>query len=217
MVDTRRPLAPRPPVRLRPAPPLDPPCTDRDPAWGDAWGSVDQLALDLFDARRDVDRPAGRAADRPTRRSGRSFDRASGRAADVRPAPTGPGRSVGPPPAALVTATPEAARAAHRFVRTFLEIVNGYRPPGQLRPLCLPEAAARVAAELTRAARRAGPARRRTARPVLQLRRLRVCEPRAGAVEAAAVLAGAGGASWAVALRLEHRRGTWLCTVLTVL
>ncbi|MET8837735.1 Rv3235 family protein, partial [Micromonospora sp. NPDC004540] len=58
---------------------------------------------------------------------------------------------------------------------------------------------------------------RRTARPVLQLRRLRVCEPRAGAVEAAAVLAGAGGASWAIALRLEHRRGTWLCTVLDVL
>ncbi|MET8836354.1 Rv3235 family protein [Micromonospora sp. NPDC004540] len=159
MVDTRRPLAPRPPVRLRPAPPLDPPCTDRDPAWGDAWGSVDQLALDLFDPRRDPDRPAGRAADRPARRSGRAGDRSAGGAVDVRPVPTGPGRSAGPP-AALVTATPEAARAAHRFVRTFLEIVNGYRPPGQLRPLCLPEAAAGVAAELARGARRVGPARR---------------------------------------------------------
>ncbi|MEU4479353.1 Rv3235 family protein [Micromonospora sp. NPDC023966] len=211
MVDTRRPLAPRPPVRLRPAPPLDPPCTDQDPPWGDAWGSVDQLAFDLFEPPgRDPDRPAGRAADRPTRR-------ATGWAGDVRPAPTGPGRAAGPPPAALVTATPEAARAAHRFVRTFLEIANGYRPPGQLRPLCLPEAATRVTAELTRAARRVGPVRRRTARPVLQLRRLRVCEPRAGAVEAAAVLAGAGGVSWAIALRLEHRRGTWLCTVLDVL
>ncbi|MGY0004595.1 Rv3235 family protein [Micromonospora sp. I033] len=222
MVDTRRPLAPRPPVRLRPAPPLDPPCTDQDPTWGDAWGDVDQLAFDLFNARRDLDRPATRPADGPARRAGRVADRSAGRAGgrstgDVRPAPTGPGRSAGPPPAALVTATPEAARAAHRFVRTFLEIVNGYRPPGQLRPLCLPEAAARVSAELTRAARRVGPARRRTARPVLQLRRLRVCEPRAGAVEAAAVLAGAGGASWAIALRLEHRRGTWLCTVLDVL
>ncbi|WP_189192761.1 Rv3235 family protein [Micromonospora fulviviridis] len=237
MVDTRRPLAPRPPVRLRPAPPLDPPCTDRDPAWGnawddgwgDAWGNADQLALDLFDPRRDTDRPAGRAADSPTRRAGRvgeraagrpsgpAGDRSAGRAAEVRPVPAGPGHSAGPPPAALVTATPEAARAAHRFVRTFLEIVNGYRPPGQLRPLCLPEAAARVSAELTRAARRVGPVRRRTARPVLQLRRLRVSEPRAGAVEAAAVLAGAGGVSWAIALRLEHRRGTWLCTVLDVL
>ncbi|MFC0028765.1 Rv3235 family protein [Micromonospora chaiyaphumensis] len=223
MVDTRRPLAPRPPVRLRPAPPLDPPCTDQDPVWGDAradaWGNADQLALDLFDPRRrDSDRPAGRAPDRSTGLpAGRVRDSPAGRGADVRPLPAGPGHSAGPPPAALVTATPEAARAAHRFVRTFLEIVNGYRPPGQLRPLCLPEAAARVSAELTRAARRVGPARRRTARPVLQLRRLRVSEPRAGAVEAAAVLAGAGGASWAIALRLEHRRGTWLCTVLDVL
>ncbi|SCF35299.1 hypothetical protein GA0074695_5958 [Micromonospora viridifaciens] len=74
-----------------------------------------------------------------------------------------------------------------------------------------------MATELGRAARRVGPVHRRAVRPVLQLRRLRVCEPRAGAVEAAAVLAGSGGASWAVALRLEHRRGTWLCTVLDVL
>ncbi|MFU8849692.1 Rv3235 family protein [Micromonospora sp. SL1-18] len=196
MADTRRPLAPRPPVRLRPAPPIDPPCTDE----GSPWADVDQLALDLFDPRRrDPGRPAGRAP-------------------EVRPMPTGPGRRVtGPPAAALATATPEATRAAYRFVRTFLEIVNGYRPPGQLRPHCLADAAARVAAELTRAARRVGPVRRRSARPVLQLRRLRVCEPRAGAAEAAAVFAGAGGASWAIALRLEHRRGSWLCTALDVL
>lgn len=196
MVDSRRPLAPRPPVRLRPAPPIDPPCTDE----GSPWADVDQLALDLFDPRRrDPGRPAGRAP-------------------DVRPLPSGPGRrAAGPPAAALATATPEATRAAYRFVRTFLEIVNGYRPPGQLRPLCLPGAATRVAAELARAARRVGPARRRSARPVLQLRRLRVCEPRSGAAEAAAVLAGSGGASWAIAARLELRRGNWLCTTLDVL
>ncbi|MFE9203830.1 Rv3235 family protein [Micromonospora sp. NPDC007230] len=196
MVDTRRPLAPRPPVRLRPAPPIDPPCTDE----GLPWADVDQLTLDLFDPRR------------------RDPDRPDGRAPDVRPVPTGPGRRTGgAPAAALATATPEATRAAHRFVRTFLEIVNGYRPPGQLRPLCLPDATTRVATELTRAARRVGPIRRRATRPALQLRRLRVCEPRAGAAEAAAVLAGAGGASWAIALRVEHRRGTWLCTTLEVL
>ncbi|MEV0426569.1 Rv3235 family protein [Micromonospora sp. NPDC050495] len=195
MVDTRRPPAPRPPVRLRPAPPIDPPLVDDDVPWGD----VDQLTLDLFDSRR-------RDPGRPT-----------GRPAEVRPAPTGPGRHPAGPPAPLATATPEATRAAYRFVRTFLEIVNGYRPPGQLRPLCLPDAATRVAAELTRAARRVTPVRRRTGRPVLQLRRLRACEPRSGAVEAAAVLAGAHGTSWAIALRLEHRRGAWLCTVLDVL
>nr|WP_307856181.1 Rv3235 family protein [Micromonospora sp. C32] len=123
----------------------------------------------------------------------------------------------GTPTSALASATPEGARAAHRFVRTFLEIVNGFRPPGQLRPLCLPEAVGPVTAELTRAARRVTPVRRRTARPALLLRRLRVCEPRAGAVEATAVFVGAAGASWAVALRLERRRGTWLCLVLDVL
>ncbi|MFE9688673.1 Rv3235 family protein [Micromonospora sp. NPDC005806] len=196
MVDTRRPLAPRPPVRLRPAPPIDPPLVDD----GTPCTDVDQLTFDLFDPRR---RDQGRPAGRPV---------------EVRPVPTGPGRRpAGPPATALVTATPEATRAAYRFVRTFLEIVNGYRPPGQLRPLCLPDAATRVTAELTRASRRVGPVRRRATRPALQLRRLRVCEPRAGAVEAVAVLAGAGGASWAIALRLEHRRGTWLCTVLDVL
>lgn len=196
MVDTRRPPALRPPVRLRPAPPIDPPPVDETSPWVDA----DQLALDLFGPlRRDPGRPTGRPA-------------------EARPVPTGPGRhSTAPPATALATATPDATRAAHRFVRTFLEIVNGYRPPGQLRPLCLPEAATGVANELTRASRRLGPARRRATRPALQLRRLRTCEPRTGAVEAAAVLTGAGGASWAIALRLEHRRGSWLCTVLDVL
>ncbi|WP_446218514.1 Rv3235 family protein [Micromonospora sp. IBHARD004] len=198
MVDTRRPPAPRPPVRLRPAPPIDPPCADEGEPWFRP--SADQLTLDLFDPRR-------RDPGRPT-----------GRHADVRPTPAGPGRRAGAPPAAaLVTATPEATRAAHRFVRTFLEIVNGYRPPGQLRPLSDPAVATEVAAELARAVHRVGPVRRRATRPVLRLRRLRVCEPRAGAVEAAAVLAGAGGASWAIALRLEHRRGNWLCTTLQVL
>ncbi|MEU9515041.1 Rv3235 family protein [Micromonospora sp. NPDC048169] len=192
MVDTRRPRAPRPPVRLRPAPPLDPPCTDEEPLWSPAG----QLTLDLAGPRpRATARPPGRAPD---------------------PAAAWP-RWSGTPATALASATPEGARAAHLFVRTFLEIVNGFRPPGQLRPLCVPEAAGPVSVELTRAARRVTPVRRRTARPALLLRRLRVCEPRAGAVEATAVFAGAGGASWAVAIRLERRRGTWLCQVLDVL
>lgn len=275
MVDTRRPRAPRPPVRLRPAPPLDPPCTDEDTVWS----ALGQLALDLADTRRrDPARPAGRAPDPPAwPRWSSSLDRppalapsppsraapapASGTPGPAHTAPgpgnpapdpggptpgpagampgsggstpgptrstPGPGGSApgyggqtfdsGTPTSALASATPEGARAAHRFVRTFLEIVNGFRPPGQIRPLCLPEAAGPVAAELTRAARRVTPVRRRTARPALLLRRLRVCEPRAGAVEATAVFVGAVGTSWAVALRLERRRGTWLCLVLDVL
>ncbi|GHJ18243.1 MULTISPECIES: Rv3235 family protein [unclassified Micromonospora] len=203
MVDTRRPRAPRPPVRLRPAPPLDPPCTDEDAVWS----HVGQLALDLVDRRRrESDRPANRAPDRaPGWPRWSTAGIAAGR-------PTGE-----PPSSGIAAATPEATRAAHRFVRMFLEIVNGFRPPGQLRPLCLPEAAAQVSAELTRAARRVTPVRRRSARPALLLRRLRVCEPRAGAVEATAVFAGMGGTGWAIAVRLEHRRGNWLCLVLDVL
>ncbi|MFI5836050.1 Rv3235 family protein [Micromonospora sp. NPDC051300] len=279
MVDTRRPRSPRPPVRLRPAPPLDPPCTDDDPIW-----SHGQLALDLIEPRhRDPNRPPGRAADHPLGRprppaSGPSADRIAGfgpagggtairgttvdgttglsttgggggvggvptgggglasgstRGGDLGSGAAGGGGAIGgggfgsgasggqapdgPPTLVLATASPEAARAAHRFVRTFLEIVNGFRPPGQLRPLCVPETAAQVSAEFTRAARRVTPVRRRAARPALHLRRLRVCEPRAGAVEATAVFTGAGGTSWAIAVRLEHRRGTWLCLVLTVL
>ncbi|MFI2714388.1 Rv3235 family protein [Micromonospora sp. NPDC018662] len=245
MVDTRRPRAPRPPVRLRPAPPLDPPCTDEEAVWS----HVGQLALDLVDrGRRDPGRPAGRAPDRApgwprwsasgTARTapgevgalrdatsggaGPHCDATSGEGSALRDAGVsgdGDGRPAAGPPSALATATatPEAARAAHRFVRTFLEIVNGFRPPGQLRPLCLPEAAAQVSAELTRAARRVTPVRRRSARPALLLRRLRVCEPRAGAVEATAVFAGVGGTSWAIAVRLERRRGNWFCLVLDVL
>ncbi|WFE38563.1 Rv3235 family protein [Micromonospora sp. WMMD998] len=206
MVDTRRPRAPRPPVRLRPAPPLDPPCIDDDPAWSHAG----QLALDLVDPRRrEPDRPANRAPDRAP-----GWPRWSSAGPPAGCTPPGAADQAAPD---VPAATPEAARAAYRFIRTFLEIVNGFRPPGQLRPLCLPEAVSTVSAELTRAARRVTPVRRRTARPTLHLRRLRVCEPRAGAVEATAVFLGAGGTSWAVAVRLERHRGNWFCLVLDVL
>ncbi|TDC72902.1 hypothetical protein E1193_26720 [Micromonospora sp. KC606] len=197
MVDSRRPGPSRPPIRLRPAPPSDPPYADEAP---DLWPRpVGQLALDLFGA---AHQPAGR----PT-----------GRRHDPRPLPTRPGRLPGgPPPGALATATPEATRAAQRFVGTCLEILNGYRPPGQLRALVAPGRVIEVTEQLARATSRTGPVRRRATRPTLHLRRLRVCEPRPAAVEVAAVLAGAG-RSWAMAVRLEHRRGSWLCTVLQVL
>ncbi|GIH11989.1 Rv3235 family protein [Rugosimonospora africana] len=45
----------------------------------------------------------------------------------------------------------------------------------------------------------------------IRLRRTRVAEPRDGAVEAVAVLSRAG-RTWALALRLEYREDTWLCT-----
>ncbi|WP_216592660.1 Rv3235 family protein [Verrucosispora sioxanthis] len=117
------------------------------------------------------------------------------------------------PPEALTTATPGATRVAHRFVATCLEVFNGFRPPVQLRRQLDPARVAVLLPELARATARGAPTRRRSPR----LRRLRVCEPRPTAIEAAAVLTGAGGRSWAMALRLEQRCGNWFCTDLRVL
>ncbi|MFG1884907.1 Rv3235 family protein [Micromonospora sp. NPDC049102] len=190
----RRPRPSQPPVRLRPVPPIDPPYPDETYWPGPTHG---QLALDLFASTRpDPVRPAERrsAPRRPTARPGSQ-----------------PGAPL--PPATA----PEATRAAHRFVGTCLEVVNGYRSPAQVRPLLDPGRAVELLTELARATGRAGPVRRRAARPALRLLRLRVCAPREAAVEAAAVVSGLGGRSWAMALRLEHRRGRWLCTALHVL
>ncbi|MGC4805041.1 Rv3235 family protein [Micromonospora sp. DT233] len=207
MIDSRRPGPLRPPVRVRPAPPLDPPFTE-EPAEGWPRPVAAQLALDLFEAhRRAPARPGGRPHDPRPPLGGRPRD----------PRPT-PGRAAAPAPplTALVTATPEATRAVQRFVSTCLEVLNGYRPLGQIRPLSEPACSADVVDALTRAAANTGPVRRRSTRPTVRLRRLRLCEPRPAAVEAAAVLSGAAGRTWALAVRLEHRRGRWLCTVLQV-
>ncbi|MFI7025077.1 Rv3235 family protein [Micromonospora sp. NPDC049900] len=211
MTDLRRPGPPRPPVRLRPAPAIDPPFLDEDAAgWPVAVHG--QLALDLFagaapwPVRREPDRPPTR---RPVGEPG----------PQTHPAPSGPGseRARRLPPGALATATPAATRVAHRFVATCLEVFNGFRPPVQLRRHLDPTRTAHLLPELARAAARGAPTRRRSTRPGLRLRRLRVCEPRPAAIEVAAVFAGAAGRTWAMALRLEHRRGTWLCTDLRVL
>ncbi|MET8089049.1 Rv3235 family protein [Micromonospora sp. NPDC005220] len=192
-----RPGPSRPPVRLRPVPPFDPPYVDE--ADGSYWPAPTdgQLALDLFAATRlNPVRPERRAALRPV-----------------------PSRSTTSHPVASLppSTAPETTRAAHRFVGTCLEVVNGYRSPTQVRALLDPARASDLLTELARASGRAGTPRRRTGRPLVRLLRLRVCEPREAAVEAAAVLTGAGGRSWAMALRLEHRRGRWLCTALHVL
>ncbi|GIJ26986.1 hypothetical protein Vqi01_21480 [Micromonospora qiuiae] len=202
MIDPRRPGPDRPPVRLRPAPAFDPPFTDEASGGWPAPGN-DQLALDLFAAEQ---WSARREADRPATRRG-----------TARPLPARPAPAQQLPPDALVTATPAATRVAHRFVASCLEVFNGFRSPVQLRRQLDPTRSAQLLPELARATTRSAPARRRSSRPGLRLRQLRVCEPRPAAIEAAAVLSGAAGSSWAMALRLEHRRGNWLCTDLRVL
>jgi hypothetical protein len=197
----RRPGGPpRPAIRLRPAPALEPPFDDEmaSPTW--AGPGADQLALDLGTGP--VGPPA--AARRPP-----SPDSAAG---------------------AVAGASAESVGAVRRFVRLCLEIFNGYRPTGHVRPLTNPAYVAGVVeqiglAHLRVAAlnRRAGPVRaavrpargashRTTPRNApVGLRRLLVCEPRGGVAEAAVVLS-AGGMALALAIRLELQRGRWLCT-----
>ncbi|RZU52206.1 hypothetical protein EV385_4050 [Krasilnikovia cinnamomea] len=113
--------------------------------------------------------------------------------------------------------------AVHRFVSAFVEVLNGYRPAAHLRRLTLPAQAARVVAqavtgvhrvaELRRAgSRRATDRHGRGAAPAAVLR-LRLCEPRPGAVEATVLLV-TGGRTWALALRLELHDQSWLTTTL---
>jgi hypothetical protein len=194
----------RPAIRLRPVPPLDPPFDDEatPETWAAAYGAA-QLTLDWSATTRD---PTGR-------RSGS--------------APSGRVPASGPPAAAVAGASPEAKDAVRRFLGTCLEILNGYRPVGHLRPLSTAATTAVIAEQVTAAAgrvaelrRHAGPPRhvtRGTGAPpaLVSVRRLRVCEPRAGAAEAAVVL-GTAGRAWALALRLERRDGRWAATTVSL-
>jgi hypothetical protein len=202
----------RPAVRLRAAPPLDPPFDDESAASFWSRHPPGQLTLDL------PARPAGRvrrplpvgprggASTGPDRAGG-----ASGRDAAVRP--DGGTGSAPLPPGALAGASPEARQAAKRFLGTCLEILNGYRPAAQIRPLTSPVDATTIIEQLTaavaRLAARRSPRNRRSG--AVRLRLLRVCEPCAGVVEAAAVL-GTDDRTWAMVFRLERRQGSWVGT-----
>lgn len=202
-----RPTA-RPAVRLRAVPPLDPPFDDElpDALW--STGLDGQLALPLPGTPPPVS-TSGTAT--PTR-----LERAS-------PATAG---APALPPESLVTASAEARHAARRFLATCLEILNGYRPAAHVRPLSAGPEAGAITEQLVAATRRLSDQRSRrpgghprvaaAAGGLVRLRRLRVCEPRAGIAEAAAVLA-TERRCWAMAFRLERRRDTWLGTVARVL
>jgi hypothetical protein len=183
---------PRPAIRLRPAPRREPLFDDeRDP---DSWTSPDQLALDWAHLI----------------------------AGDARPAAV----TEAPPPAIRTVVSgvsPDAKLAVRRFVKLCVEVLNGYRPPAHLRRLAQPREAAAVVAEGLSGAQRVARVRRassdrrcpRRPAPVAVLR-LRLCEPRAGAVEAAVVLM-IGDRAWAMALRLELHEGSWMATTLRLI
>jgi Family of unknown function (DUF6459) len=184
------PGGPRPSITLRPVPPCEPPFDDElEPA---VWASAHQLALDWAPAR-------------------------------MRPPASPPSRR---PPAhrpVVAGASHEAKRAVHRFVRICVEVLNGHRPPAHLRPLALPTEAAAVLAQAQSGARRVADLRRQaTGRrpprrpPPVAVVRLRLCEPRPGAVEAAVALV-TGERTWAMALRLERHRESWSATALRLI
>ncbi|WP_422771503.1 Rv3235 family protein [Plantactinospora sp. WMMC1484] len=230
---TRPPV--RPTVRLRPAPPLDPPFDDEHAAaaWfdlaprsgaappaperfrssGAAEGPALSPAVRVSPAGTAPSSPAARRGGRGTARRGGPATAPTGAPAGTRagaPTTTPPSAPGQAPAGALAGATPEARQAAKRFLDTCLEIVNGYRPAGHVRALASPADAAGMVAQLSSAASRVS-GRRRPGQPVrtLRLRRLRVCEPRPGVVEAAAAV-GTPGRTWALAFRIERRRGSWV-------
>jgi hypothetical protein len=112
----------------------------------------------------------------------------------------------------------EARRAAHRFLTTCLEIFNGYRTVAHIRPLTNRGELHEVIQQLSAALERLTVLRRRAVgrRQPVRLRRVRVCEPRSGAAEAAAVL-DIGGHVWAAAFRVERRHGSWVATAFRLL
>ena len=187
------PGGPRPSISLRPAPQCEPPFDDElEPA---VWATAHQLALDWSAAT------LGPPAESP-------------------PAPWQPvHRPV------VAGASHEAKLAVNRFVRMCVEVLNGHRPPAHLRHLSLPAEAAGVVAQGLAGARRVAemrkakhPPGRRPARrpPPVAVIRLRLCEPRAGAVEAAVTLV-TGERTWAMALRLELHHQSWAATTLRLI
>ena len=217
------PQGPRPSISLRPAPPCEPPFDDElEPA---VWVSAHQLAFDWS--------PAALAA--------ASADSASSSTPGLAEGPSpAPGLAVGAPfgswssgglvavgarRAVVAGASHDARLAVHRFVRMCVEVLNGHRPPSQLRKLSVPANAAGVVAQALAGARRVADLRRagaqRGRRPAkrpspVAVIQLRLCEPRPGAVEAAVALV-MGERTWAMALRMELHHDAWSATILRLI
>jgi hypothetical protein len=232
----------RPPIRVRPAPRLDPPFDDEleGSPWADfdGWPGAQQLAFQFPPA--------------PIPGTGRP---------DPVPTRAEPPEGTASPPGP----SGDAKLAVRRFVRMCVEVLNGYRPAAHLRCLALPRDAAAVVAQAVagtsrvadirqsqsgrgaaRVGRRAagaqagrnaagGPTGRNAAgraesqivgnRPIMRrdrrpgpvgVIRLRTCEPRPGAVEAAVLLV-TGDRTWAMALRMELHEQTWSATTLRLI
>ncbi|HET7400004.1 MAG TPA: Rv3235 family protein [Intrasporangium sp.] len=98
-----------------------------------------------------------------------------------------------------------------KMAQAIVEVVSGQRPPPQLIRHTTPRVYSVLARRALVSARRQQAGTRRGA----VVRRIRLCEPADGVVEAAAVVV-AHGRVRALALRLEGLDGRWLVTQLTI-
>jgi hypothetical protein len=141
------------------------------------------------------------------------------------------------------TPPPSPARSATRvFLATCVEVIAGFRPMAQLRPLCLPDRFTDIADRLaahpaTSPASRSNALAYRASRTVARaasapprvprinqtgpvdkagIRRVQICDIGTRAAEVAVVL-GRREEVWAMALRFELRRGQWLCSLIEIL
>ena len=128
-------------------------------------------------------------------------------AADGRTGSTGQRRATPPPVDVPVPSKPWIARLVHALT----EVLAGDRPLPQLTPYLSHEVYLGLDRSLSDRTPRIGP--RPPALPTV--RTLRVCEPRPGVAEVAAVVR-RGSRVGALALRLEASDGRWRCTVLQV-
>jgi hypothetical protein len=98
-----------------------------------------------------------------------------------------------------------------RLAQAVVEVVSGQRPAPQLIRHASPNVYSVIARQAMVAGRRRAPGPRRPA----AVRRVRVCEPADGIVEACAVVVSHGRVR-ALAIRLEGLDGRWLVTALTI-
>lgn len=115
------------------------------------------------------------------------------------------------PPAALAD-RPDIAPWAARLAQAVIEVEAADRPVLQLNRWVTPEIYRRLDRRQQLSARTADPRRTRNRCPE-QVRSVHVCQPSAGVAEVSVVTTG-GRTCRALALRLERRRGRWLCTCL---
>jgi len=216
----------RPAVRVRRVPQCDPPFDDE--LAPEVWAPTHQPTLDLPARQRLVARGRGQL-DRGQLGQGQLGQGQLGQG-QLGQGQLGQGQ-LGQGPhgeriaaSGLAGASSDAKLAVRRFVGMCVEVLNGYRPPAHLRRLALPMEAAGVVAQAVSGTRRVADMRRgargvdpRAARPgPVAVLRLRLCEPRPGAVEAAVLLA-TGERTWAMAVRLERHQQSWAATVLRLI